>query len=622
MMQNQATQVSKSQRIDRRLHIFLTLSLAIFSIFVFRLWSLQIYQQEQFELLAKNNSIRQVIVPSQRGKILDRNGKVLAEDVNYWDVWVPISNWRRTITDEVSQTLQLLSEILDEPYATLERRYKTGRRDENYKHERILIKERIPFDQYREIEERRIEFPKEAMVFTQEMPTRHYRYGSSAAHVLGHTGQITAEELKKERYANYSRRDRVGKTGIEYQYEKYLRGEDGVREIFVDTHEIQRGIAREVKKTVSGNNVRLNIDMELQQAAESILGASKGAIIVSDPQNSILALVSSPRFDPNRYREDFDKNLLAPDNPLYHRAIATGHPPGSVFKIFEVFGFLENLGIDPSHQVFCSGRFYLPGVRRPWRCHKRSGHGDMDLIQAISKSCDVYFYEMGKRLGLERISTTAVDFGLNKRTGIDLPSEKYYPFPSRATHPDWTKGKTINLSIGQGEMRSTPIQINTALAAIVNNGTLYQPLVGREIIFQDGNKQSIQPEITGTISAASETFAIVKKGMWEVCNDVIGGTGRRVYDQDPDNPWRYAMNEDFVIAGKTGTAQSGKIIVDGELVDKEPHAWFVCYGPYENPEIVITILVEFSGHGGEVAAPMAKKLIEVYRNRDKLKDLV
>ncbi|MEW6236801.1 MAG: penicillin-binding protein 2 [Candidatus Omnitrophota bacterium] len=613
-------QTPKSDGLDQRLHLLLSVVAAAFVMLVFRLWTLQVYQKEKFEDLAKVNYVREVVVPSERGKILDRHGRPMAEDVSFWDVWISIATDRREkriVTPAVSRSLQILSEILEKPYAALENTYKTKKRDSNYKHKRVLIESRAPFDKYVAIEERRIEFPMEAMVFTVETPNRRYRYGDLAGHVLGYTGNINSTQLQEERYTGYSPRDRVGISGVEYQYEEYLRGQDGTNQIFVDKLEIQHGSAIEIKPAISGNDVQLSLDYKLQLAAETILGASRGVIVVTNVKdNSLLALASSPRYDPNDIITHYGKYLLDPSHPLVHRAISARYEPGSVFKVFEMFGLLEDLKVDPSERVYCPGSFSLPGRAKPWRCHKREGHGSVDMIQALSKSCDVYFYEMaGRRLGIDRMAACAIDFGLGDKTNIDLPNEQWGPFPSRATKREWVPGFTINQAIGQGDILLTPIQISTAICAVANRGTLNQPHVAQKIHFSDGKTPDLEIQSTpsGTIEASSRTFSIVQKAMWEVCNDVIGGTGRRVYDQDPNNPWRYVIDQKFTVAGKTGTAQHG-----GEL----DHAWFVCFGPFENPEIVITVLLEDAGHGGEVAAPLAKKLIEVYRGRVELQDLV
>jgi len=613
-------QTPKWDGLDQRLHILLSIVAAAFVILVFRLWTLQVYQKEKFEDLAKVNYVREVVVPSVRGKILDCRGRPLAEDVSFWDVWISITTDRRDkniVTPAVSQSLQILSKILDKPFSTLENKYKTQKRDSNYKHKRVLIESRVPFDKYVAIEERTIEFPTEAMVFTVETPNRLYRYGDLAGHVLGYTGNINQKQLEEERYAGYSPRDRVGYDGVEYQYEKYLRGQDGSNQIFVDKHEIQHGSPIEIQPAISGNDVQLSLDYKLQLAAEMILGASRGVIVVTNVKdNSLLALASSPRYDPNDIITHYGKYLLDPSHPLVHRAISSRYEPGSVFKVFEMFGLLEDLKADPNERVYCPGKFSLPGVSHIWHCHKLEGHGSVDMIQALCKSCDVYFYEMaGRRLGIDRMAACAIDFGLNDKTNIDLPNEKYGPFPSRATNRNWFQGYTINQAIGQGEILLTPVQIATAICAIANRGTLFQPHVARKIVFSDGKTPDleIQPAPSGTIEASSRTFSIVHKAMWGVCNDVIGGTGRRIYEQDPNNPWRYVIDPEFTVAGKTGTAQHG-----GE----KDHAWFVCFGPFENPEIVITVLLEDAGHGGEVAAPLAKKMIEVYRGRVELQDLV
>ncbi|RJP32812.1 MAG: penicillin-binding protein 2 [Candidatus Omnitrophota bacterium] len=603
--------IMKSSKVDMRLQVLLFLFTAVFAVLVFRLWTIQIYMQDDFIKLAERNYYRLIPIPSKRGTIKDRNGNILAMDVNYYDVWIPIhaKNGKRFVSEDIKTTLNLLSHILEVPYEDLEGLYRRNKRDSYYKQNRVCVAKRIDKHKYAAIVTRQIEFPKEAMVFTEKVPTRWYGYGSMAAHVLGITGEISPEELNLARYAGYSQGDRIGLRGIEWAYEKYLRGQDGLNRVTVNNHEIQQGRPIEVKPAVPGNDVILNLDINLQQAAELVLGASKGVVIVADPRdNSILAMASSPRFDSNNYSRDFRKYYNDRSAPLTDRAIAGKYPPGSVIKVFEVFPLMEDLRFTPGHTEYCPGSFSLPG--NTWRCHERNGHGYVNMLDAVRLSCDVFFYKTIDQLGIERLFTWMATFGLNQKTGIDLRNELYTPYPNpgqkMATKREpWYRGDTINTSIGQGDVSLTPIQISTGICAIANRGTLYQPRVAQKVIDPDNNEVEVfSPQVTGKIEAATKTWDAAHKAMWEVVNGV-SGTGRRV------------KNEKFVLAGKTGTSETG---VKGK--GKEPHAWFVCYGPYEHPEIVITILLENGGHGGEHASPLAKKILDVYLGNVSLQNLV
>jgi len=599
----------KSFKVDRRIHVILFLIAAVFTVLVFRLWTIQVYNQADYKLARLGNMTREVEIQSVRGDIRDRYGRVLARDVSNRDIWITI-NKKREITPAVRISLELLSEILDKPYESLEKAYRTKERES--KRREIRVAERIPHHVYVTLEERKIEFPKEAMIFARKVPTRSYHNDTLAAHILGYTGPIDKKETKMERYAKYAPYSLIGKAGIEKQYELYLHGSDGINKIIVDKNEIQRGAAEEIKSAIPGNNVILNIDNDYQLAAEQILGVSEGVIIVSDPRdNSIMAMASNPRYHPKYYRD----YLRAPNQPLFDRAIQGKYEPGSVFKIFEAFAILEELKISPEYEVFCSGTWSKPGWKMKARCHKLSGHGYMNLYDAIKLSCNVYFYTLvGEKMcvdGGRRLRKWAMEFGFEDKTGIDLPDEATASiFPSRETERHssqrkWYHGNAISHAIGQGGVLFTPLQVNTALCGIANGGTLYKPQLAQKIISSKGEViKTFEPEIAGKIEASTKTFEIVQKAMWEVVNHPRG-TGRRLSGFKDMN---------FTMAGKTGTAQPGNRGV--------PHAWFVCYGPFEKPEIAITVLIVNGGHGGAVASPLAKQFLDVYLGNVTIKDLV
>ncbi len=589
---------SKPNLVDRRLQVFLLLVIGVLCILVFRLWTIQIYQNEKYVKLSERNFYREVPVLSERGRILDRNGWVLASDENYWDVWIPIakrSGGKNVVVPEVKMSLELLSDILDEPYSSLEAKYTNGRRDIHYKQNRVRVATRIPWQYYVAIRERTIEFPSKAMVFTQPAPTRRYWFEETAAHILGYTSEINKRELAARTKMGYKSGDRIGRTGIERQYELLLRGIDGVNQVIVDKYEIQQGQATPKELAKPGSDVVLHLDKDLQQAAEMILGVSDGVMIATDPRNgAVLAMASNPRFNPHHpsaYMND-------PKQPLFHKAVSGFYEPGSVFKVFETLALLETEGfhVNPTDTVFCSGVFTLGG--NPWRCHKREGHGHLDMYGAVAKSCNVYFYTKISQLGFDRLYPWLSEFGFNRLTNIDLPNEKIEPFPT----PKY-KGDTINMSIGQGDVLLSPIQVATALNAIANRGTVYQPQLAHKILAPDEQVlQVFKPKVAHQIEAATKTWDIIHQSMWDVVN--AGGTGRRILMPD----------DDFEIAGKTGTAQTSI----GDLT----HAWFVCFAPYDEPEIAITIITELAGHGGEQAAPLARQLLDVYFGRLGLEDLM
>lgn len=602
----------KSTKVDRRVHMFLFLVMAVFTIMVFRLWTIQVYRQEDYKKYALDNQNRPVPVQSIRGDIRDCNGKILAKDVNYRDVWITLNleGGRPVVTPAVRKSLELLSDILGRSYKRLEYDYLHKERDPFYKQVQVCVAQRIPPHKYVALEERILEFPEEAMIFPRKVPTRYYHYGSLAAHLLGTTGPVDEKEKGLEQYAEYAPYSLIGKSGVEKQYESDLHGADGINLITVDKNEIQRGPTVELKPAVSGNHIVLNIDYKLQYAAEQILGASAGAIVVSTTNNAILAMASNPRFDLNEFHNKHGQYVLDPMKPFMHRAVAGKYEPGSVFKIFESFALLEELKISPEATVFCPGHFDIWGNR--WNCMKKEGHGSVDFYRAICVSCNVYFYDMvGKKLNYpdgRRLYKWASEFGFTDRTGIDLPDEPPAAvFPSKDTSRNpkypYTPGVGVNNAIGQGGVWLSPLQVNTAVCSIANNGILYKPRLAKKILSHDGEVvRTIEPDIAGRLDAGAQTFEIVHKGMWEVVNNPRG-TGRSLKDYPS-----------FTLAGKTGTAQPGN--------RGDPHAWFVCYGPFENPEIVITVMIENGGHGGEVCCPLARKLLDVYLGYASLEDLV
>ena len=359
------------------------------------------------------------------------------------------------------------------------------KRDENRKFNQICIAERIPWDKYVAVVSlSSTEFPKEAMVFTEAVPLRHYPYGSAAAHILGHMSEISEAELSMPKYTDYKSGDRIGKDGVEYTYEKYLRGKEGNQQVFVDTYEIQHGSPADKTAPIPGNDLFLNIDINLQMAAEQVLSTTRGAIIISNPRdNSILAMASNPRFDPNTFSEDYNLLKNDPDRPMLHRAISSSYPPGSIFKIFESVGIMEDLKYNEKHAESCPGFFTMAGAGHTWKCHKLTGHGSVDLIDALRLSCDVYFYKMGLNLTINGLYNTAVRFGLDRPTGIDIKGESVRPYPSLYTwRKGWYPGDTVNAAIGQGKVALTPLQIQTGLCAVANRGTVYPPRVGNRIV--------------------------------------------------------------------------------------------------------------------------------------------
>lgn len=594
--------LAKSSQAAWRLHVLLVLTIFAFAVLSFRLWTIQVFQHDIYSDKAKINYVREIPIPSQRGEILDRNGVRLAYDVPYYDIWVPIlinKSGKRVVTPEMETTLRILAEYLkrstettEEQFEWLKKEYLTSQRDIHYKHDRVRLAKGVQFSKYAPIRERQnIEFPEEARVFIEKVQKRLYPKQDFAAHVLGYTAEVSLEQLQSPSYADYSQGDLVGKAGIEKQYESFLRGKEGVKQVKVDRFEIQRGDAIDLQKATQGFNIVLNLDYKMQRIAEQVLGASRGVIIVSDPRdNSIIAMVSNPRYNPNNVSRDLPMYNMDSSRPMFHRAAMGRYEPGSVIKIFEAFALMEELGYTTAHKESCGGEYWLGGSDFI-HCDKREGHGWLDFTGAIRLSCNIYFFKTVKELGYNRLLYWMSQFGFNAKTGVDLPIENYTPYPKPRYPAD-----LVMLAIGQSGLLLNPLQIHTAVCAIANGGKFYAPRIAKKIISPESLNPDAKPvqeflpvEKSAPIEAAPETWEAVRHAMWEVVNN--WGTGRRV------------KNKDFVLAGKTGTAQNS---------GPDTHAWFTCYGPYENPTIAITVLLEHSGHGGEIASPLVVPILDEY----------
>ncbi len=571
----------------------------IVSVLVFRLWSLQFLEGEQYVRQSIANYEESVKIPSMRGRILDRNFNVLAEDRPDYNLFFDKS----LCPDKEQQDALLvtLSEITGYSEGFL--RSKIAGSIPDLKGRRLLL-QAVPFHTMVAVSERALELPGIVM---ESVPGRHWLHDDLAAHVLGYVSEIDSERLKQLQDQGYRMGDRIGRSGIESSYESWLRGRDGQQIVQLDSFRRLREVLRVESPAERGSDIILNLDLRLQRKAEEVLGASVGVLIAMDPRNgAVLCMAGSPRYNPNTYRRDAGRLSNDTSHPLTHRAIAGLYPPGSVFKIFESFGLLEEGIINQNSREFCPGYFSL-GQNQIWRCWRKYGHGNVGIVEALRISCDVFFYKSGKELGITKMARWAENFHLGMKTGIDIPYEKWVPFPSKLTKRPWYAGYTINTAIGQGDVLVTPMQLGVAVSAIANGGTIYAPRVAAGVVHSTSGETWIEPfppKVTGTIKASPKTWDLVRRGMWEVVN-ADNGTGRR------------CQIVGFPMMGKTGTAEKPPL---------EPHAWYVCFGPVSPPvgdagldkdnipEIVVVFLLEHGGHGGESASPVVKDFLEFYLN--------
>jgi penicillin-binding protein 2 len=434
-----------------------------------------------------------------------------------------------------------------------------------------------------------------------------------AAHLLGYLGEIGPKQLKTQKDNGYSMGDEIGQFGLERRWEEFLRGQSGGQQVEVDALGRRVRVLHEVED-VPGNNVVLTLDRDVQQAAFEALQGKEGAIVALDVHNgAVLALASTPAFDPNVFArgvtsEEWRGLMTHRLHPLNNRAIHGQYPPGSTFKIVMSIAALEEGAVTPETPLGCSGSMAFGNrVFRDW---KKEGHGSVDLRKSLVQSCDVYYYQVGQRLGPDKIAHYARALGLGEKTGIELDDEKSGLIPDVAWKKKrfgqpWFPGETPSISIGQGYVSVTPLQMANMMATVANGGTLYRPWFVRKVESLDGSViREYGPEEISSITLKESTLEHVRRALTDVVNSGEGTGGA-------------ARSQIAQIAGKTGTSQVAEM--RGNIVKSEnlaylvrDHAWFVSYAPADKPEIAVAVIVEHGGHGGSAAAPLAKKVIEKY----------
>ena len=590
--------------------------LVCFAALFMRLFFLQVIKGEEYRRLSDNNSIRLQRIEPFRGIIFDRSKLMLVDNRPSFDVTITLKD-----AQPVAQTLEKLSAYLSVTDEELRQKIAGQKGITAYKP--MLLRQDIGRDAVAGIEVHKYDLPG---IDVNVNPRRHYLFEQSAAHILGYLGEISAEELNSGKYPGVRSGELIGKAGVERTYDEHLRGLGGGRQVEVNaTGQIMR-----VLKTVPsrpGRNVVLTIDQAVQMKAEELLEGVIGAAVAIDPNNGeVLAIASNPSFDQNTIvggmtHEQWQAFVSDPLKPLTNRAVQGEYPPASTYKILTAVAGLEEGLIDENTQFCCPGHYRFKG--RDYRCWKKGGHGCLKLVQAIAQSCDVYFYQVGQAVGVDRLAWYAKAFGLGTATGVELANESSGLIPTAAwklkrTGEPWQEGETLSLAIGQGFNLVTPLQMAGLAAAVATGGVRYKPqLLKRIETPQGGVAFQAEPVVIGKAPISQRTLELIRQGLWEVVHSDTGtAKGARFFD--------------LQISGKTGTAQvisrkddEPETEDESELADHlKAHAWFVAYAPSHAPRIAVAVVVENGEHGSGAATPIAREIIKTYLLKQQLQPLM
>ncbi|MEE8349322.1 MAG: penicillin-binding protein 2 [Acidobacteriota bacterium] len=571
--------------------VFILVFIGLFA----KLWSLTVLDFELYKNLAERNRVRTIPELAPRGLIYDREGRVLVDNVYAFNLLV-----FRDEIQNVSETLDFLVDGLGLDRETTQERLKETGIYDIYR--AIILKENLTLEETTYLLARQAEHPELGIL---KQPRRIYRYGSLAAHVAGYIGEVSREQLQQSEFKKNRAGDIVGQFGVERTYDEGLTGKDGRRRVLVDSRgKFLQDLDH--SEPIRGEGLTLTIDLDLQAEAESQLGDAPGAVIAFDPQTGeILVMASRPAFDPNQFalritHKEWEQLLNNPDHPLQNRTIQSTFSPGSTFKIIMALAGLEKGIIDSETSVYCGGSVDLYGNR--FHCWKAGGHGQVTLREAIQHSCNVYFYLLGQKLGIQDIASFSRRLGLGDSMGIDLLGEVMGLVPSEEWKREvrgepWYAGETISLAIGQGPLLVTPAQLARAVGIVATGKAPRLHLIKTE------SPQPPEQSLFPTPHFSPENLEMVRDALWSAVNE--GGTGRA------------AQVTGFDVAGKTGTAQTISLETREKLSDEEaeqfePNAWFVGFAPRDDPEIVVAVILQRGGSGGSGAAPVAREVLKVY----------
>lgn len=587
--------------------IFFTLIL--FSVLLSRLFFLQINSHEHFTTLSQNNRVSVQAIPPTRGLIYDRNGIILAENLPSYTLQI-IPEQAADI-DTLLEKLSLLVNLRDIDIKKFKKEVRRKRRFEG-----IPLRFRLTDEEVAIVSVNLHRLPG---VEIKAQLSRFYPYGKATAHVVGYVGRINEKELKRLPVTNYSGTNHTGKLGVEKSYEALLHGQVGYQK--VETN-VRGRVLRVLERSnpVPGNDLYLNLDINLQKVAIEAFENKRGALVAINPENGqLLAMVSMPDYNANLFVNGIDSKTYKALNtswerPLFNRTILGGYPPGSTVKPFFALAGLELNVIQLDHEIFCPGFYRLKGKAHKYRDWKKWGHGKTDITKSIVQSCDVFYYDLAFQTGIDKMHKFMTYFGFGKKSGIDILGERSGLMPSkewkkRVRKQVWFPGETVIAGIGQGYVLVTPIQLALATATLANGGQHFQPQLVSSIQRKDDLfPRRVSPQVVHNVPILrKENWQEVHHAMTEVIHGARG-TARRLNKPD----LRYK------IAGKTGTAQVFTVAQDATYKEDEleerlkDHALFMSFAPAQNPKIAIAVVVENGGHGGSVAAPIAGKVIEAY----------
>ncbi|HEX9820290.1 MAG TPA: penicillin-binding protein 2 [Methylomirabilota bacterium] len=575
----------------RRILVMAGLVSAALLVIVCQLWYLQVLEGGRFQEASDKNRTRIRPIAAPRGILFDRHGLPLVDNRPAFTLsLIPRELERDPAARDA--TLGRLASLLHIPFAELQEAVARIPPDSILP---VRVRRGLSMDDVARVEEWKLELPG---VIVEVEPQRAYPTSRFAAHLLGYVREANDEQLKQGRYR---RGDMVGQSGLERLLDEFLRGKDGGERIEVDA------MGRQIRLIQStephpGAEVVTTVDRRIQEAAERAMEGLAGSVVVMDPRNGdVLAMVSTPAFEIDRFTGTIERNawlrvIQDPDHPLLNRTIQSQYAPGSVFKIVVAAAGLQEGTLAPTDRTHCTGEFQLG--RWTFKDWKEGGHGSVDLLDAMRHSCNVFFYEKGLKIGGAVIAKYAAAFGFGTPTRIDLPGEKLGLIPKPKLRRDrrvgggWHAGETVNMSIGQGAILVTPMQVARFMSAVANGGVLWKPRLVQRIVRPDkGVVWSDGGTVTGHVELSPMVWAFLRQSLWVAVND--GGTGAAARIPGID------------IAGKTGTAQ---MIAKSRADKGQDHAWFASFAPVREPEVVVVVLVERGGKGGQVAAPIARKI--------------